>query len=95
MEVSGQLHVPSDLSLGKTAPSSHWIGGWVDPRTALDAVGKRKFHSPFRDYNSCSPVCIEVTILTENEAGTGIKLPNPQTQDEGRKYDSLTAVSLR
>jgi hypothetical protein len=23
-------------------PSTHWIGGWVDPRTGLDYVKKRK-----------------------------------------------------
>jgi hypothetical protein len=25
------------------APSTHWIGGWVGPRTGLDGVEKRKF----------------------------------------------------
>jgi hypothetical protein len=24
------------------APSTHWIGGWVDPRAALNDVEKRK-----------------------------------------------------
>jgi hypothetical protein len=37
MEVSDQLH-----ARGKE-PSTHWIGGWVGPRTDLDAVEKRKF----------------------------------------------------
>jgi hypothetical protein len=27
----------------ESAPGTHWIGGWVGPRTALDDVKKRKF----------------------------------------------------
>jgi ribosome modulation factor len=27
----------------KRAPGTYWIGGWVDPRTGLDDVEKRKF----------------------------------------------------
>jgi hypothetical protein len=36
--MSGQLH-----ALGERAPSTHWTGGWVDPRATLDNVEKRKF----------------------------------------------------
>jgi hypothetical protein len=28
---------------GERAPSTHWIGGWVDPRASLDDVEKRNF----------------------------------------------------
>jgi hypothetical protein len=28
---------------GETAPSTHWIGGWLDPRASLDDLEKRKF----------------------------------------------------
>jgi hypothetical protein len=42
MEVSGQLHASAALPTGKSPPSTHWIGGWVDPRVGLDAVEKRK-----------------------------------------------------
>jgi hypothetical protein len=28
---------------GETAPSTHWIRGWVDPRAGLDDVEKRRF----------------------------------------------------
>jgi hypothetical protein len=28
---------------GERAPSTHWIGGWVDPRAGLQDVEKRKF----------------------------------------------------
>jgi hypothetical protein len=38
MEVSGQLHGPSDLPPWERARGAHWIGGWVDPRAGLDAV---------------------------------------------------------
>jgi hypothetical protein len=48
MEVSGQLHVPAASPQGKS-PWYHWIGGWVGPRTSLDAVVKRKIPSPSRD----------------------------------------------
>jgi hypothetical protein len=27
----------------ESAPGTHWIGGWVDPRAGLDDVEKRKF----------------------------------------------------
>jgi hypothetical protein len=32
-------------SSGEKASSTHWIGGWVGPRTGLDAMGKRKIVS--------------------------------------------------
>jgi hypothetical protein len=37
LEVSGQLNT------GETAPGTHWIGCWVDPRAGLDAVQKKNF----------------------------------------------------
>jgi hypothetical protein len=49
MEVSGQLHAPAALLPGKErALGTHWIGGWVCPRTVLDVV-KRKIPSPRRE----------------------------------------------
>jgi hypothetical protein len=33
------------------APGTHWIGGWVGPRSVLDAVVKRKIPSPRRESN--------------------------------------------
>jgi hypothetical protein len=41
MEVNGQFHVPAALSPGEIASGTHWIGGWVDPRSGLDSVEKR------------------------------------------------------
>jgi hypothetical protein len=43
LEVSGQLHAPAALALGKEPSDTHWIGGWVGPRAGLDDVEKRKF----------------------------------------------------
>jgi hypothetical protein len=34
---------PCRFNLGKRAPGTHWIGGWVGPRASLDDVEKRKF----------------------------------------------------
>jgi hypothetical protein len=35
---------------GKTA-STHWTGGWVDPRAYLDVVEKRKISSQYWELN--------------------------------------------
>jgi hypothetical protein len=55
MEVSGQLHAPAALPLGKV-PCTHRIGGWVGPRAFLDAVVKRKIPSPRRESNLRTPI---------------------------------------
>jgi hypothetical protein len=34
---------PGRFTPGERAHGTHWIGGWVDPRTGLDDVEKRKF----------------------------------------------------
>jgi hypothetical protein len=34
---------PGRFTSGKRAPGTHWIGGWVDLRAALDDLEKRKF----------------------------------------------------
>jgi hypothetical protein len=34
---------PGRFTPGETAPCTHWIGGWVDPRAGLHDVEKRKF----------------------------------------------------
>jgi hypothetical protein len=39
----GQLHAPATLPPRERAASTHWIGGWVDPRASLDNVEIRKF----------------------------------------------------
>jgi hypothetical protein len=42
LEVSAQLHAPATLPPGERAPGTHWIGGWVGPRTRMDDVERRK-----------------------------------------------------
>jgi hypothetical protein len=34
---------PGHLNPGERAPGTHWIGGWVDPRTGIEDMEKRKF----------------------------------------------------
>jgi hypothetical protein len=34
---------PGRFTPWETAPGTHYIGGWVDPRAVLDDVKKRKF----------------------------------------------------
>jgi hypothetical protein len=34
---------PGRFTPGERVPGTHWVGGWVDPRTGLDDVEKRKF----------------------------------------------------
>jgi hypothetical protein len=45
MEVRGQLYVPSALTQGKES-DTQWKGGWVGPKTGLDAVEKTKYLFP-------------------------------------------------
>jgi hypothetical protein len=67
MEMSGQIHAPAGLFLGKSPPPPgiHLIGGWVNPRAALDSVAKRKILCPSRESRSGHPARSLVTLLTE------------------------------
>jgi hypothetical protein len=62
MEVSGQLHALAALPPRERAPDTHWVGGWVDPRTVLDAVVKRKIPSPRRESNHETPIVQPVAM---------------------------------
>jgi hypothetical protein len=42
---------PGHFTPKKSAPGTHWIGGWVGPRANLDVVVKRKVLSPCQDLN--------------------------------------------
>jgi hypothetical protein len=42
--------------LREKAHGTHWIGGWVDPRSVLDAVVKRKIPSPRRELKHRTPI---------------------------------------
>jgi hypothetical protein len=34
---------PDRFAPGETAPNTHWIGGWMDPKASLGDVEERKF----------------------------------------------------
>jgi hypothetical protein len=37
---------PGRFTPKERAPGTHWIGGWMGPRTVLDAVVKKKIPAP-------------------------------------------------
>jgi hypothetical protein len=47
---------PGHFSCRERGSVTHWIGGWVGPRTVLDAVVKRKIPSPRRESNPRTPI---------------------------------------
>jgi hypothetical protein len=51
---------PGRFTPRERAPGTHWIGGWVDPRTSLDKVEKRKKYCPYWDSNSDSSAVHQV-----------------------------------
>jgi hypothetical protein len=59
--------MPQPLTPGVRAPSSQWVGGWVNPRAGLSMVGKRKesHHCPYQELNCGCPLHSLVSILTE------------------------------
>jgi hypothetical protein len=67
MEVSGQFHAPAALLPGETAPGTHCIGGWVEPRAVLDAVVKRKIPSPRQESNPRTPIIQSVAQRYKQE----------------------------
>jgi len=54
---------PSRFTPGERAPSTHLIGGWVGPRTDLDAIAKREDPSP---YSESSPGCPARSLVSFN-----------------------------
>jgi len=64
MGVSGLLHIPATLSLGKEPPVPIGCRGWVDPRAGLDVVAKRK-SLPLLEIESQSSIPLPFTLLTE------------------------------
>jgi hypothetical protein len=45
------------------ATGTHWIGGWMGPRTGLDAVANRKIPSPHRESNPRTQIVQPVAQL--------------------------------
>jgi len=51
---------PRPLYRRKITPSSHWIGGWLDPRTGLGVVPKRKIPSVCRYLNPRAKIKFQI-----------------------------------
>ena len=66
MRVGGQRHAPANIYPRKR-PGTHFIGGWVGPRTGLDLYGKSRLH---RNSIPGPPSPQRIAIQTE--------LPGPQ-----------------
>jgi hypothetical protein len=47
---------PGRFTPKERAPGTQWIGGWVGPRTVLDAMVKIKIPSPRRESNPRTPI---------------------------------------
>jgi hypothetical protein len=47
---------PGRFTARKTAPGTHWLGGWVGLRAVLDTALKRKTPSPRRESNPDHPI---------------------------------------
>ena len=67
MRVGGQLHAPAALPPGKR-PGTHFIGGWVGPRTGVDGCGKSR-PPPGFDPRTIQPVAsrhmlVDVLIIS-------------------------------
>jgi hypothetical protein len=63
---------PDRFTPRERSPGTHWIGGWVGPRTVLDAVVKRKIPSLRRESNSRTPVVQPVAQRYTNRAITAL-----------------------
>ena len=52
MEVSSQGHDPAALPPGKN-PNTHWVAGWVGPRTYVDVLENKKVF-PLLGFEPCT-----------------------------------------
>jgi hypothetical protein len=46
MEMSGQLHIPSQFTPMEVALGTHWVGGLVGIRASLNALENRRISAP-------------------------------------------------
>jgi hypothetical protein len=67
---------PGRFTPKEGSPGTHWIGGWVGPRAALDAVVKRKIPSPRQESNPTTPIVQPVAQRYTNWAITALYLPH-------------------
>jgi hypothetical protein len=63
---------PSRSIIGERAPSTHWVGCWVDIRTGLDAVEKRRENLlPLPGIERCRPAR-NPSLYRLNYPGSGL-----------------------
>jgi hypothetical protein len=73
MEVNVQPHAPAALDPGRK-PGTHWIRGWVDPRTVLDNLeNRKKYLSSLSKFESriVYPVACPLHWLRHSSYSTG------------------------
>jgi hypothetical protein len=61
-----QFHAPFTLTPSEKLPSTYWIGGYVDPRSGVDAVEKRKVPYLCRESNP-PPTALSSSRITPEE----------------------------
>ena len=82
MEVSGQLHVPTDLFSGKKKiPDTVWIWGWIRQRGILVVLKKKNSVARAENQTPVCPARNVVTAVTDYEAEDWIR---PQSGEEHR-----------
>jgi hypothetical protein len=62
MEVTGELHAPATLPLGKESLSAHWKGGWIGLRAVLDAAAVEKRNIAYLPRESYGDSSVAQTI---------------------------------
>jgi hypothetical protein len=67
---------PGRSTRRETAPSTHWLGGWVGSRAVLDAVVKRKIRSTRRESNPRTPI---VQPVAQRYTDWALLAENPST----------------
>jgi hypothetical protein len=67
---------PGRFTPRERTPGTHWIGGWVGPRSVLDAVKKRKIPSPRRESNPRTPIVQPVAQRYTDGAITALNVNN-------------------
>jgi len=53
---------PGCFTHGKISPDTHWIEGWVGPRTSPDMMARREIPSPCWESSPNHPACNLVAV---------------------------------
>jgi hypothetical protein len=64
--------LPGRFNSRERVSGIHWIGSWVGPRAVLDAVVKRKIHSPRRESNPRTPIVQPIAQRYTDRAVTAL-----------------------